>query len=111
MSLSRLAFLPLILFALSGCETKVYSLKNDTDMAVNSPLLAEGFTHGVLVDTPFANIAQRNNGSDRLLEAALRYCGLPSTAGQDAIKFKSTPDLYLTSYAVFACSEPEKDTR
>ncbi len=111
MSLKRLTFLPLILFALSGCETKVYSLTDDTEIASNSPLLAAGFTHGVLVDTPFANIAQRDKGSERLLRAALRFCGLPPSADQDAIKFKITPDMYFTSYAVFACLEPEKDTQ
>ena len=96
---------------LSGCETRVYSLTEETDIAKDSPLLAAGFTHGVLVDTPFANTAQVDNGSDRLLRAALRHCGLPTSAGQDAIKFEITPDLYFTSYAVFACTEPGKETR
>ena len=96
---------------LSGCETKVYSLTEDTAIASNSLLLADGFTHGVLVDTPFANIAQRDNGSERLLQAALNHCGLPQSADATAFKFKITPDLYFTSYAVFACTEPGKDTQ
>ncbi|WP_300064677.1 hypothetical protein [uncultured Roseobacter sp.] len=86
-------------------------MTENTQITPNSRILAEGFTHGVLVDTPFANIAQRDNGSDRLLRAALKHCGLPSSAGRDAIKFEITPDLYFTSYAVFACIEPGKDTQ
>ena len=104
--------LPLFaLLALIGCETSVYSLTEDTALPVNNPLVAEGFTHGVLVDTPFANIAHRDNGGERLLRAALEHCGLPKSAGPDAIKFEITPDLYFTSYAVFACNEPGKDAR
>ena len=109
MSPYRLTLFLFALMVLSGCETNVYSLEEDTHIAPNSPLLAAGFTHGVLLDTPFANIAGRDNGSKRLLAAALDYCGLPRMAGPDAIKFEITPDLYFTSYAVFACTEPGKD--
>ena len=97
------------LFA-SGCTSGVYSL-DDIDPVAAAPLLAEGFTHGVSVDTPVANIAQIKSGEARLFRIAAQHCGLPRSASADDLKFKVQPDIYFTSYALFACTQPEKVAR